>query len=188
MSIDDFLPQYHFNEVHRIRVHAPIEQVYRAFKEVTVGELSPLVQLLFDIRSLPARLSGKRGLDMESRRPLLQQMCEGDFLVLEEAPPGEIVFGSIGKPWQAAGNEPLNIETPEDFSAFADLAYARIAANFTLVEEESGQVRVSTETRVEVRGEAERRRFALYWLIICTGSGLIRIFWLRAIKHRAEKS
>jgi hypothetical protein len=32
-----------------------------------------------------------------------------------------------------------------------------------------------------------RRKFGLYWRMICAGSSLIRRMWLRAIKRRAEQ-
>src|SRR5438034_1812911 len=37
--LDDFLPEYHFHEVHSIRVHAPRDRVYAAIKAVTADEI-----------------------------------------------------------------------------------------------------------------------------------------------------
>ncbi|WP_433167149.1 hypothetical protein [Kribbella sp. CA-247076] len=43
-----------------------------------------------------------------------------------------------------------------------------------------------TETRVIASDARSRRRFALYWLLIRAGSGVIRRVWLHAISSRAH--
>ncbi len=186
MLLDNFLTDYQFNEVHSMRVHAPIQHVYEAFKDLTPGELSPLVGIMFAIRALPGLITGKRGQGFNERRPFLEQMTEGGFFILAETAPQEIVFGLVGQFWVLTGAVNVKISSPEEFIAFDDPEYAKTAANFLLVEESNGYVRVSTETRVYVPGPAARRKFAFYWRMISMGSGLIRILWLQAIKRRAE--
>ena len=187
MLLDDFLPNYQFNEVHSIRVHAPIQRVYAAFKSLTPGELSPLVGIMFAIRALPGLITGKRDQGFNDRRPFLEQMTEGGFFILAEKAPQEIVFGLVGQFWVFTGAVNVKISSPEEFINFDNPEYAKTAANFLLVEEPNGYVRVTTETRVYVPGPAARRKFAFYWHVISMGSGLIRTFWLQAIKRRAGK-
>lgn len=55
--IDDFMPAYHFSEVHSIRVHAAPERAFRAIKSVTAREIR-FFGLLMGLRNLPARLLG----------------------------------------------------------------------------------------------------------------------------------
>lgn len=187
MLLDDYLPNYQFNEVHSLRVHAPIEQVYRAYKDLTPGELSPLVGIMFGIRDLPARLTGKGEASLRSTQPFLEQMLAGGFLILAEKAPEEMVFGLAGQFWKLTGNAEVKLAGPEEFLRFADPDCAKTAANFLLTAEPDGWVRLSTETRVEALSPAVRRKFGLYWGVISMGSGLIRRFWLQAIKRRAEK-
>lgn len=187
MLLDNFLPHYQFNEVHSIRVHAPIEVVYRAFKDLMPQELSPLVGLMFALRGLPSHLADKSEPDMNQTRPFLDQMLAGGFLTLAEKPPEELVFGLAGQFWKLSGDAGVILSNPEEFIRFDDPECAKAAANFRLVQEPDGWVRVSTETRVEALGPAARRKFTLYWGAISLGSGLIRTFWLQAIKRRAER-
>ena len=58
MLLDEFLPTFQFNEVHKVQVRASPEKTFAAIKELTWGELSPIVNLLLGIRALPARLTG----------------------------------------------------------------------------------------------------------------------------------
>ena len=46
--------------------------------------------------------------------------------------------------------------------------------------------RLVTETRVESTDARARRLFALYWLVIRLGSGLIRRDLLRAVRRRCR--
>jgi hypothetical protein len=46
---------------------------------------------------------------------------------------------------------------------------------------------VITETRVFATDAVALRRFTPYWRIIFPGSAILRVTWLRAVKHRAER-
>jgi hypothetical protein len=187
MKLDTFLPEYEFNEVHKIRVNAPAGQVFAAIKELTAAELSPLVFAMLNLRSLPARLMGKA--EPENRRPgpFLDSLYEGGFIRLAEAAEQEIVFGLIGQFWKLAPTPGPEIATPQAFLAYSDPNFAKVAANLMITPNADGSVLCSTETRVDVPDTNTRRKFAFYWMLICMGSGWIRILWLRAIKRRAER-
>lgn len=185
--LDKYIPHYQFDMVHSARVHAPIERVYRAFKEFGPGEISPLVDILGYIRELPARLSGKSHLNKADTRPWIDQMMNGDFFVLAEEPPREFVFGFIGEFWNLTDEVFVRLSDPQEFIAYNNPAHAKSAVNFLLTEEEDGWVRMTTETRIDAPSPAARRKFALYWSIVSIGAGLIRICWLQAVKRRAER-
>lgn len=57
MRLDEFMPAYHFHEVHSIRVHAAPGRVYRAIRTVTPKEIR-FFSTLMEVRELPARLLG----------------------------------------------------------------------------------------------------------------------------------
>ena len=185
MHLDEFMPEYEFHEVHAVRVDAPPERVFTAMKELTIAELSPLIFLLLDLRTLPGRLLKRDVPGSFGSGPFLEQMYRGGFIPLSETPGSEIVFGMVGQFWKLAGGEDPAIPSPAAFLAFADPAYAKVAANLCITEAD-GRVRCSTETRIHVAEKATWRKFAFYWRIISLGSAFIRVLWLRAIKRKAE--
>ena len=183
MPLDDFLPEYEFGGSHRIAVSAPPERALAALKQVTTGEM-PLVRLLFAVRSLPARLTGGRGLPADKTRPLYEQMSRR-FVLLAEEPGCEAVAGGIGQMWRPAGGNPHPFGDAGGFVAFEEPGYAKVAASFSAVACD-GRTELRTETRVLTTDPASRRAFGRYWWFIRPGSGLIRRSWLRAARRRAE--
>jgi len=162
--LDEVLPAWDFRERHAVAVDAPSERVLEAVRSVTPGEM-PLVRLLFRLRGLPAARD----------RPVYDQLTPG-FRTLAEEPGRELVLGSIAKPWRWRGGD----RPREDFSAFAEPGYAKLALNFRF---EDGTL--STETRVLLTDPASRRAFRGYWLLVRPWSGLIRRSWLRAAAARS---
>jgi hypothetical protein len=188
MHLDEFLPEYEFHEIHAVTVHASPERVFTAMKELTIAELSPLIFLLLELRNLPARLLKKQAPGSFQSGPFLEQMVKGGFIPLAQDPGREIVFGLVGQFWKLTGSEDPHIPDSQAFLAFNDPAYGKVAANLLVRLDERGRTRCSTETRVRVAEPSTRRKFALYWWVISTGSAFIRILWLRAIKRKAEKA
>ena len=178
--IDDFLPEFDVNEVHRTRVAASPADALAAAKEATPGEM-PLVRLLFGLRSLPALVTRRGGLPSAKDRPLAEQMLEFGFVPLADAP-DELVFGFVGQPWKIFGGSMPRLRSAEDWLAFDEAGYVKAVMNFR-----ARDGMVETETRVRATDPASSRRFARYWRVIRPGSGMIRRSWLRAIKRRAER-
>jgi len=79
------------------------------------------------------------------------------------------------------------ITSPQEFLAFDQPEYARVAANLAVTDLGNGTVRCSTETRIHATNPATRKKFAFYWRLISVGSGFIRVLWLQAIKRKAER-
>lgn len=186
-GLDRFLPDFHFAEVHTVRINAPAAGVWRAVREVTPREI-PLFRAMFAIRALPAIMTRKASVPFGGRRPLLEQMLASGFVLLAEEPGGEILLGAVGQFWKPFGR-PLALANPQEFLAFDCQDYAKAAMSISVESDASnGQIIARTETRVHVPDPTARRWFAAYWLLIGPGSGLIRRMWLRAIKSRAERS
>ena len=76
--------------------------------------------------------------------------------------------------------------TPAARLDLLDLAEVARLGGIEIVAEGAGS-RLSTETRVVTTDAATRRTFARYWLVVRTGSGLIRREMLRELKRRAER-
>jgi hypothetical protein len=182
------LPDYEFNEIHSINIAAAPGAITDAVKGLTPSEISPVFRALFAVRGLPARLMGDDSLTLASSKPLLDSMFEDDFFVLADTKE-ELVFGVIGQPWKLSWGESVTITDPQEFLAFDQPDYAKVAANFFIASNgRHGVCTVTTETRIHITEPKARRKFARYWRIIYPGSAWIRRMWLKAIKQRAEKA
>jgi hypothetical protein len=169
--IDRFAPRYDVRARYHVAVHAPPETAYSVARTLDFGD-SRLVRWLYRLRGLP-----RDGLSLEG-------MFRWGFVVLAEEPGREFVVGLIGRFWTPSGRiQPVHADS---FVAFRQPGFAKAVANFAVIPQGGGDVRVSTETRIHCLDATSRRRFRLYWLFIGPFSGLIRKEWLRLIKRRAE--
>ena len=180
-ELDRFAPAYQFSERHTIHVDAPPPRVFSAIKTVTADEVFLFRTLVF------IRRFGQPGpesiLNVPKGTPILDVATRTTFLMLADAPPRELVVGTLVV--FPAETRPTSYATPGAFRALQSPGFAKATMNF-LVEPDTGGSRVTTETRVFATDASARRRFATYWRVIYPGSALIRRMWLRAIKRRAE--
>ena len=174
MLIDDFLPTYDVRKRHRTKVHAPIDEVYLAVRQLDISQ-AKLSMFLFRLRGLSAPSCFT-----------LDDFLKMGFILLGERPGEELLLGLVGRFWTPSGE--LRPVESGDFRDFNERGYAKAAWNFSLCELPDGSVLLGTETRVYCTDEVSRRRFRLYWLIVGTFSGLIRREMLRAVKRNAERS
>lgn len=182
MLIDAFLLTYDATERHHLDIHAPIEKVYAAVRELDVSH-SRLIRALFMLRGLPAFMFSPR----RTQQPLglnLTALLKSGFVFLGETLPQEIVLGLIGKFWTASGC--IQKLDAAGFQNFSIPGFAKAVWNFSLESRETEITRLHTETRVLCLDAASRRRFRLYWLFIRPFSGLVRMEMLRAIKRKTE--
>ena len=181
--IDEFLPKYHFSEFHSTRIHAPPETVYAAVREVTAREIR-LFRILAWIRSPHIGKPPESILAPPADDPVLDVALRSGFLLLGNAPPQEVVVGTI------LGRAPYggHIPSPEGFKNFNLPGYAKAVMNFRVTPEADGWVALTTETRVLGTDAHAKRAFGRYWRVIYPGSAIIRVMWLKAIKARAEGS
>jgi hypothetical protein len=179
VPLDEFLPDYDVNEVHSIRVAAPPNAVMAAVRSLTAREV-PLLVALMAVRSLPARLRGRR------RRPsgtILDGFLRGGFVALAERP-HELVVGAVGRFWLASAE--VRRVSAGEFTAFSEPGYAKAAFNMHAAPAPGGGTLLTTETRIQATDDEARRSFRRYWRVIYPGSAAIRLAWLRAIRRRAE--
>jgi hypothetical protein len=167
MSVADALPVFHHRERHSTHVAASPAAALEAARAVSLGDLA-LVRLLLRLRGL--RRGGRRTPVWEALLAEGFQRFGDDTLVL------------VGKPWRLRGA----LRTVEDFVAFAEPGYAKMAVDLRAKAGDAGGSRFETETRVYLTDRSSRRRFAAYWLVVRPFSGLIRRSWLREAKRRAE--
>lgn len=183
MRIDDFMPQWDFNEYHQTMVAAEPETIYKAVRKVELGR-SPLVRPLLLLRELPMRLF-VRDYESTGLAGTLDDMFELGFIKLADQPPDELVFGLAGRFWVLSPK--LHELTPREFIAFDQPGQAKAAGNLHIRRLGQNTCRLSTETRIQCLDPKAKRQFRRYWTMIRPFSGLIRIEWLRLIKREAEK-
>lgn len=186
-GIAHWLPAYDFREMHAVGVAADRKRIYTGAKELQPSEM-PLVHRLFALRSLPARLAGRTEMRFAAGRTLLDQMQALGFVLLEDRPDEEIILGLVGQFWRPRAGLTFRPITGEEFLNFATPGYARAVVSLRIEPRAADACSLCTETRVAVTDAASRRKFAVYWLLIRPGSGIIRRMWLRAMKRRAESA
>lgn len=184
--IDDYAPEYQFNEFHETRVQAPPGKVYQAILGVTAEEIK-LFRTLTWLRSPRFRSQAPESLmNAPAKRPILAVATSSGFLKLAEAPGREIVVGAIVAA-PPGTRRPRTGFGPKEYAALKKPGFAKATMNFRVQDEGGGWCRVTTETRVFATDAQARRRFAAYWRVIYPGSSLIRSQWLKAIRKRAER-
>jgi hypothetical protein len=189
MPLDEFLPDYHENEIHSTRVAAAPVDALAAARALTAREV-PLVVALMALRRLPARLLALRPGQRAERPlvpdgPILDTMLRGGFVVLAERP-DELVLGVVGRFWEAGSG--VRRVSAAEFSSFHEPGFAKAAVNFHVRPDPGGGTVLTTETRIQGTDERARRVFHRYWRVIRPGSAAIRRIWLRAIRRRAERA
>ena len=95
--IDEFAPAYDMVERHQTDVHAPVDRVYDAVRNLELTG-SRTIRWLFLLRELPASLRlvgrGNRRLGLT-----LDALLRSGFLLLREKPQQEILLGLVGRFW-----------------------------------------------------------------------------------------
>jgi hypothetical protein len=180
--IDRFLPEYDVVEHHAVDVDAPVDEAYRAVKELDLAR-SPVVLALLFARGLPHLFTGAV---KPKRRLGLDEIVESGFLVLAEEPDRELVLGIVGKFWQLSSG--VHRIEPEEFIGFDTAGFAKAVWNFVVSARPGGGSRVETETRVLCTDDDARRRFSRYWWLIGRFSAVIRRIVLGQIKRDAESA
>lgn len=177
--LDRFMPECEVRELHETRVAAPAEITWQAVRSLDL-QRSPLVRAVFRGREL---LLGARRTTVAPARSFLEEVVALGWQVLAEEPGREVVLGAVTQPWKA--NVEFRGLPPDEFAAFAEPGYARIA--WTLAVEPAGPAAsvFRTETRVATTDAESRRRFRRYWSLLSPGIRLIRYESLRLVRREA---
>lgn len=179
--LDSSLPHYHFREHHQLLIPGELDVAVTACRELKIREVSSLIHCLTFLRSLPGKLLHQTPPSISDEQPFLTLLNRNGFIILEDKPQ-ELVLGCIGKFWKLRP-EILRLQSPAQFATFGDKDFAKVAVNLLFTTTPGGTV-VSTETRIMVAEKKAHRAFAIYWVFIRLGSGLIRRLWLRAIRDK----
>ena len=122
---------------------------------------------------------------MDGSGPIVDRFLRSGWVVLAEEPGRALVTGLIARFWEPVPGGPAPVRDAAEFAAFREPGFAKAVTSFEVFPDDSGS-RLVTETRVEGTDARARRLFALYWLLIRPGSGLIRRSLLRAVRRRCS--
>jgi hypothetical protein len=170
-TIQTYLPNPRHAEIHRIFVNAKPDVAWDAARHFDMSEV-PWVKLLFDIRTLPNKLTGKAkgegtpglGVDAITR-------SETGFMILEEIPGQVVVVGSVGQYWHL--NIPFTKVSKEEFKDFNQPGHGKIAWAIAVEPYLYGST-ISLELRTTATDEESWRKLNRYYHVIGMGSYLIR--------------
>lgn len=170
--IDMAMPRWRWREFHQRMVHAPLTVTWDAALSARMGELV-LTRPMMVVRGI--------GQNLGPDRPIFQAMPPQQIAA---RPPQELLLGLL---FPTAGKL-RDTAQPDSITALNDArapGLIRQVVNLRLHEVPGGTL-LTTETRAIANDRAAERRFAIYWVLIRPGSGLIRRDVLRAIARRAE--
>ena len=195
LLIDRFLSRYDLSVVHASVLPAPPEDCYRAARQLDLLR-DPIIRTLLGLRSLPNRLADRLGGRQRTaptgaeppRTFTLDDMVRYGWVLLDEQPSVEIVFGQIGRPWKAVGASSGPPVAPAAFADFDQPGFAKIAFNLRVEPYGAGSSILTIETRVALTDPQSLRRFKRYWILIAPFSDLIRRIALRLVAADLRRS
>jgi hypothetical protein len=179
--LDHFMPSYEIVERHKARVAAPVEITFSAARDMDILD-SAVTRGIFRAREI---ILGSRSDETARPRGLLAQTKALGWGVLAEIPDREIVMGAVTQPWLA--NVVFRGLPPEEFVAFSEPGYVKIAWTLRADPSGSGQSIFRTETRAIATDSSARSKFRWYWSKASPGIWLIRRLSLGPVKREAER-
>ena len=117
-------------------------------------------------------------------RGLLKEVQSLGWGVLADVPGREVVVGAVTKPWEA--NVTFRALPPDQFAAFDEPGYVRIAWTIRADPISETECRFRTETRAIATDPDARIRFRRYWSFLSPGILAIRWAVLGPVKKEAE--
>lgn len=187
-QLDRLMPAYSFNEFHDVKVKASIEETKEVFRVTGVNDI-PMVHWLLKIRGIADEETDLSD-SASNNQAGTNTFSTPDFNFFVVAP-HEYISVMILKPNMISGGKgtaaPPEISTLEQFVAFNEPGYVKVAIHFGMVSTGPHETLLSTETRVDGTTKTDSHRFAPYWRVIYPGSAIIRRVWLDTIQKKAER-
>lgn len=194
MLIDRYLPRFDVTVIEHVVADADVATTWQALREFDLMQVhTPLMDAAVFLRGVPARVGARFGRATQAepapRRLTLTDDGVGleGWLSLGESGEREIAFGAVGRFWQPDIQwYDVSTMTPEQFAAFDEPGWGRIAANFSLRHYGTARTLISYEARTATGDPDSQRRFARYWLIVRPFVQHIMKAALETLGHQAE--
>ncbi len=179
--LDRFLPVYEIVERHHVRVAAPAAVTLDSARAADL-QASPVVRTIIRAREV---ILGAAPVDRRPPCGLLAEMQSLGWGVLADVPGREVVVGAVTRPWEA--NVAFRALPPDQFSAFNDAGYVKIAWTIRADPITATESIFRTETRAVATDASARTKFRRYWSFLSPGIIVIRWALLGPVKQEAER-
>lgn len=172
LLVDRYLPRFDVTLIEHTVVDADLAGTWAALRAFDLLDVhSPLTDAAMFVRGVPAAVAARFGHGPAPAPPSRLTLADGPrlagWLSLGERDGREIAFGAVGRFWQPDIQwYDVSSMTPEEFGAFAEPGWGRIAASFSLRPYGLHRTLVSYEARTATADPSARRRFGRYWLLV----------------------
>jgi hypothetical protein len=184
--IDRFLPVYDVAITEHAVIDADCHTAYDTSAALDFMSVrTPLLTASFFVRGLPARLRGTAPPPPPELRLTADDAGLPGWVLLGRHPGREIAFGAVGKFWQA-DIEWRDVDR-EDFAAFDEPGWGKIACHFLIRPDGSGRSVVTYECRTATNDAESRRRMRRYWWLIRPFVGHVMRATLRTIDRQTVR-
>jgi len=174
------MPLYEVADRHQANVAASSEIAFAAAADLDLQQ-SLVIRGIFKGREW---ILGNLSANTAPPQPLLAWAKSLGWGLLAETPGREVVMGAVTRPWEA--NVRFRPVPPEEFAAFHEPGYVKIAWTLRADPISSDESVVRTETRVATTDPVARAKFRRYWAFLSPGIILIRRVSLKMVKAQAE--
>lgn len=169
--IDRYLPRFDVTQIEHRVVDADTATTWTALTELDLLRVhTPLLDAAFAARQLPAKVGGWLGRSRPAPPPPPElKPAGGDvglpgWLSLGRVEGHEIALGAIGRFWQPTIEwYDVSGMTPDEFAAFDEPGWGRIAASISLRPYGRDRTLVSYEARTATSDPDAARKFSRYW-------------------------
>jgi hypothetical protein len=125
---------------------------------------------------------------VESTRPFLSMLIDGDSLILRDDSPHELITGSAAQ-LHRMNQAPRRFVNREAFEAFDDPAHEKLFMSLRVEPTgRAGDHWLILEHATCALSPAAERKFARYWRVIKPTGAFVTWQLLRAIRRRAEST
>lgn len=168
-------------------VSAPVGVTFDAARTLDLLEVqTPLLTASFWVRGLPAKILGR-----VEPAPAEKLTLEGDlglpgWMVLDESPGREIVFGAVGVFWTPTIEWNLDVG-PDGFAGFDEPGWGKIACSYSTLPYGEHRTLLTYECRTRTTDDDSRHRFNRYWWLIRPFVQHIMNATVRTIAAHAER-
>lgn len=187
MILDELMPLCDLAIAEHRIVDADPGSTYRAACDLDFAAVhTPLLDLAFFARSVPARLRGRNVPPPPQVR--LSGGADGGlpgWMLLGQRPGQEIAFGAVGVFWR--GEIRWRNVPAEAFTAFTEPGNGKVVCNFSVRPYGVGRSLLSYECRVTATDSRSRQAVNRYWLVIRPFVGHIMRAALAAVADDATR-